>query len=29
VPGTPVTPTDEQNTKGAAYLGKEWSKVIG
>jgi putative spermidine/putrescine transport system substrate-binding protein len=29
VPGNPVTVTNEQNTTGAAYLSKNWAKVIG
>ena len=29
VSGDVVLPTDEQNTKGAAYLADNWAKAIG
>ncbi|RLV48626.1 ABC transporter substrate-binding protein [Nocardioides mangrovicus] len=29
VEGTAVTPTDDQNTKAAAYLSKNWAKAVG
>jgi len=29
IAGTIVNPTNEQTTKGAAYLGKNWAKAVG